>query len=279
MKNTFIQNIQKLQDRFEHALETARQDKNPKSIHKLRVAIKKIFALARMAEQIDRNNFKKKHHFRILTSLFKSAGELREAQLNSRKAASDPAMDHYIGYQELIVQSALTKLELELDSFKTDELVTLNEALITQMKHYDDARITSDLFTYFDYLLGRIEKLSGKPGNGINLHKIRRHVRKTVEILKVLRELVTDEYLGTLHSNLKRLNEEIGDWHDSLVLDKSLQEYLDYSDVPDREYIESYRRKILEENRLLGERLIRDIRDLLKSGKNSPAAVGNASLG
>src|SRR5450631_2201940 len=69
--------------RFIHHLEKANDIPDEKNIHQLRADMKQMFAVFHLLEMLFPEKFKAKQYHSTLKKLFKSAGDLREPQVNS----------------------------------------------------------------------------------------------------------------------------------------------------------------------------------------------------
>jgi CHAD domain-containing protein len=141
------------------------------------------------------------------------------------------------------------KLDGHLDAFAA----AMAQRLALHRNRGNAAATALDAFARLDYQMQQLD--AG------NLHDFRKGVKKARYMAEAGGE---DEYAGVVGKALKRLQDEIGDWHDWLMLDEEAHKYLDANGarltaeierLRDEHFREAMRVSEKMRGRLIGERL------------------------
>ncbi len=227
-KSKLIQYYNNQSDTFQRYFNQAQESMEMEAIHQMRVAIKKLKAIWCLLEMLSDKKWKKTKHFSLVKNLFKSAGKLRETQLNllMTEQFEDINLPEYT--EDLIKQEKnySKKLTLSLEKFELQKLERLNAKLLKAIINIPDDIVLKQALANVKKRNKKIAKTKGLLFNEHKLHKIRIQLKAMQEILAVIEELNTNNAMVTLRSQIKSLNEHIGQWHDYKILSKSLKQFL-----------------------------------------------------
>lgn len=178
-------------------------------IHELRVAIKETRSLLRLATTT-KKGFHAAPVERFLHPLFKRAGKVREAQIEIEYARQCglPESGHYI-----------TELKGRLVGAERD-FTRLHRGVIgnrfrVHAKKAEKALKQIDQHQVHKYLKGEVRKLNAMLDEDLQhevlLHRLRKQVKKTLFIAKLIR---CHKTAGRTFEHLNKFQELLGTWHD-----------------------------------------------------------------
>lgn len=192
-------------------LQAFREYGDTEELHRVRVDIKRMKALLLLDEkQFEGKKFQ--HHFKRITELFKQAGKVRTAQVNLE------LMDHY--------QITNEKTEKE----QTEILVRESEKLFSDLDRYLNFLKSKPTFflNHFSKMenreirhkvkrqLGQLNKTFHHHVPAEELHECRKLLKRLIYVHDILpTDLINELNLRTEY--LKKLEELIGKWHDTIV--------------------------------------------------------------
>ena len=214
----------KQKNEFETYYKKLLSHKNIDDIHKLRLAIKKLRTLLMLIELTTKESIDKKRPYHLYSKLFKSAGRVRETQINIellRKAGVKDNAAIYPFYNDKL-DTDLKHFHNELSNFNHKQFYELHKRLekkIGDISASDFQRIVVDMLKIE---LHQILKLIGNLSNSTDLHKIRIRTRVLKELIILLKKINPNDQSATFLKNLKNTYIYLGDWHDHEVLTKSL---------------------------------------------------------
>jgi CHAD domain-containing protein len=180
-------------------------------LHRVRVEIKKLKALLLLDEkQFEKKKFQS--HFKLIDKLFDQAGKVRTAQMNL----------------ELMNQYGITSGKT--DKEQTAILIRESAKLFSKLDHYlkyfakkpgfflhrfssfSDKKIKKE----FGEQLKSLAKTFEKQPKGKTLHNCRKEIKQLIYRTDILPEQLNRE-LNLNKQYLKKLEEKIGEWHDTLI--------------------------------------------------------------
>lgn len=197
-------------------------------LHKLRVEIKKQRAFLRFLEELPKGIFNRSDHFRILASIFKPGGRLRETHVNQAlvKLYRSYSLE---GYKQFLVgknTKQTKKFTKALRQFDLAEFKALNNEVIDILETIDYETVRSKSLAFIKSELDSIKLLRPKITSDEDLHQIRTHTKALGYITKFLSELSPQQQLIDLLAIAKPTEKLIGNWHDRVVLRLSLEMYV-----------------------------------------------------
>ncbi len=189
-------------------------------IHQMRVSIKKLKANWSLLEYLSGGKFSKKAHVKYISTIFDSAGIVREKQVNLsiiEKRKANYLRPFTIGLRK--TQSrAIEKLLAKMKSFDLKQSEKLDLVWKQYLKGLTDEHIFNTSIAFILDELTKVDLLEQLLPDDQALHQIRIHLKMVYEILSILKEKEAVPELKRLQKNTKSINQQIGDWHDYMVL-------------------------------------------------------------
>jgi len=180
-----------------------------------------------LVEKAREKSFNKKNHYLIFSSIFKSAGKVRELQINLellQKTRDKPKLIHR--YNEQLVE-AKNDLLSEMNKFDFNLYKKYSKKLARKIKKISPKHIYKCALSIFFNELNLITKVhKNNPGN-LNLHKSRIHLRKAKEMLLFLKKIGAIQPPKKMLNYINHLYQELGNWHDQLVYINALKSTMD----------------------------------------------------
>lgn len=216
-----------LQKRFVQlhlSLESLRKELDPEAIHQLRVSIKKIRAVLELLDKVTGNGVDADAMMKELERLFKTAGKLREVQVNRTlfESYSPHYLAPYMAYQDRL-QLRLEKLfRKQLRLFRMEHVRSLEQEIFHTTGFISDAETLKITEIVFSKVTRKVGLLGNRIPDEIALHKLRRHLKSLQEWLLIRHEITQEQSEEPFLENLRLLTSRIGRWHDLLVLRDSL---------------------------------------------------------
>lgn len=243
--NKLIEQYEYLQTSFLTFYAKTAKSQGKEDIHQLRVSIKKLRAHLYLIEKASQGLFQKKHHYALFSPLFKAAGKVREIQINltliQKMDSKHPTS--YIEYLTVVEHLAKKELIKELVLFDLKKLESLNNEMFTIASKVTTEEIQAVTTKLISSNLDKTNKLKANIHKDRKLHKIRIYLKEAGALMDFLPEQKSkkqhedhlinekgDRKESTLKKTVKKINEEIGDWHDYSVLSDSIAYFLQVID-------------------------------------------------
>ncbi len=212
-------------------LEKAKKTYHIEDIHQLRVNTKRISAVYQLIESATALNFDAKAHLKPIKTIFKSAGKLREGQVNLEllKAYNLPP-DAFMLYSVNLEKSqvrTIRVLKKEVDKF---DKISFDHT-IGMIKSYCEQIIKPELLDKMDHYIQikakSISQLLRKKQHPKNVHQIRMDLKAMEPVLSLLCSIHPEKYGREVFDSLKESALHIGDWHDRMILITSINTFLE----------------------------------------------------
>ena len=211
----YFKNQQKL---FELNFEPAFSTTNEKAIHDMRVSIKRLSLLYRFLDFFSDKQFCAKKKTELLINVFKSAGPLRDAQIQLfifEKLKDDLKVDYndLNEFLRLKEKSGIEKFKEKSNTFDPDRikhLFNFSESLLKIIIFFPGLQIAFD--SYKENRQHKIRSLLKRDKQKVEFHKVRKRI-KDLTYLTEIQQVQSDETNEEL-AHLKLLGKKLGDWHD-----------------------------------------------------------------
>ena len=223
-----------LNQSFHTNLAKCQQDSNKKNIHQLRLSIKQLKAFWSLLDMINTNDWSNKDHITLVSKLYKAAGKVRESQINLKLIGK--LESHETNPLKIFLTEKLKKSEssfsLELKTFDAKKFEKLNTALKIQILNTTDSIIHFESISFLHKQTNYILQLQKSLPDLKSLHQIRIQLKALNEILSIFNELgiipkSKTEEANSIKKNIVSINSQIGEWHDYLMLNNSLNDYME----------------------------------------------------
>jgi len=225
IKTTLIKNNFHI---IESILHQKKQVFKIENIHELRVELKKLNLLFSIIKASD-NRLKYKTQINHLKQIFKQAGKIRELQL--------VILQLNIWKEKFTISKLISIKNIELEKAKL-AFIKLNKVsihhkhieqeIVSQLEKSNNSnkflqKIKSNINNAFDEIMKmKLEKEVQIDIKELALHKLRINIKKLVNYFKVYNEVENENQID----KLVELNNQLGEWHDLVVLKLHLLEYI-----------------------------------------------------
>ena len=241
MPERILTYYQKHRQLVEEYLIGCNDPQNVEAIHQMRLSIKRIRVVGKLADQLTNYSFNAQHSFTALNKFFKSSGRLRDIQVT----------------KQLLVDLQDSHLELVIEKFEKREVKqrAIFEESLEQFDHttFNDIELRlkgylAELEPKF-VLAGAILLLSQyiydirELFHGSNKEKRMHEIRTCLKDINYLNnifdgQLGIEAYLNISAERLRELGEFAGRWHDHLNLERTLKKFIRKNpESPQRESI------------------------------------------
>ena len=229
-KNRLNNYVLDLLEAVNHNLSAYKKDKDPESIHNLRVNIKKIKAVFSFAEKI----YKEKHDTSLLMPLFKKAGKIREMQINNRVLSAVPQ------FPESLISELKMKEDILIRQFLKNTSLYKN-----QIRDFREKASLSEKLPDKKTIIKYFEKESSKAKSILQntdregMHRFRKKIKIIMYMYDVL-PLSLQNKIDLNEAEINKQQKSVGVWHDTNAILKFLS---DEHPVETSEYILKLRTK------------------------------------
>ena len=257
-KSIIIKHYRKrIADFYAYFKKTAKR-KRESDIHDLRVTIKKLRATWSLMDVVTQGSLNKEIHNQLFSKLFKQAGRVREAQVNilAIDKLNRKYLDEYKSDQRKLQKQAEKRLRIVMEHFNNDCFKILDKSWQRSVLKIPEAFIFEQSVQFINTELTKVQRLESELPNSKKLHKIRIILKAVHEIISILIQLRPSDYLSRLGKQIKGINHEIGQWHDTLVLLESFDRF-DSSGMKkkDKAFLNKFIQR-LSEKEILGQQRI-----------------------
>jgi len=197
-------------------------------IHKLRVDLKKIKALFYLFEIAEPKKFNADKHYAIFEHIFDQAGKIREAQMNQFCLDKYKLADSTV----LPFKKFLNRKEKKSKRKFSNLIVEFNNKKINDVDHevkklchnISNDKILKHSSVFISKKIKKIKNIPEVPDNK-TLHNVRKNLKSISAISSLLYSLDPSKKLAASQIRIKKAETLIGDWHDQIVFEQSLNEF------------------------------------------------------
>lgn len=211
------------------------------AIHNMRLSIKRIRVVGKLADHLTDNSFNAKKTLKALNRFFKTSGQLRDIQV-TKKLLSDlnnpdisPIIEAFSGREK----KRRKKYEQALSSFNKNTLDDIERQLVEGLDGMTPKRAMAGALLLLSDYLQDIREFFYISTHQKRLHEIRTRLKDINYLNNIFDEqLGLEVQLNITAERLKDLGELAGTWHDHLNLEAILKKYINrHADIPQRESI------------------------------------------
>ena len=208
----------KREDKMLHHLKSFKKKKDQEDLHRFRVEVKKVNALAYLLKH-SANKFDISDKIRTIKKMYNQAGIIRTAYVNMNILKNDKQKNRpFYKDQNRLAKEKSKEFISKAAKFSNNHKTTFDAI----QKHLKGVK-NKFVLKLYKKELEKAAKISFNTSNPDDLHKCRKKIKKLLYIYDVLSEsLMKKINLNTVY--LKKLEEKIGSWHDSILLAKQLKE-------------------------------------------------------
>lgn len=196
---------------------------NANDLHKVRVELKKIRALLYLHDVVHGKTAKKLLH--PVRDLYKQAGLVRDAQVSAQLVRKHKGiqLDFFTEQRKTVAREA-KKLVREMN-IHADDLILTNLKI---WRRFRDIR-THDVRKMIKRLRKEIDRHFLPKMNLPELHETRKMIKRLVYIYGMLPSSMASR-INLAHDEYKKLEQLIGNWHDSGFTIGLIEEYAPHTD-------------------------------------------------
>jgi len=211
-------------------LEKAKKTYHIQDIHQLRVNTKRINAIYQLIESATALNFDAESHLKPMREIFKSAGKLREGQVNLELIkAYDLHPDAFMLYSVNLEKSQVKTIRDLKKGVESFDKISFDHT-IGMIKAYCEQIGKTELLDKMDQYIRMkaisIEQLLQKKQHPNNVHRIRMNLKAMEPVLSLLCSVSPEKFGSEAFESLKETALYIGEWHDRMILIKSINGFL-----------------------------------------------------
>jgi CHAD domain-containing protein len=199
-------------------------------IHKARIDLKKIFALFEFFKMIGVDKLKIKEPQKIFNAVFAVAGKIRENQMNflyiEHLVENDTLLQLFSKYLENNSKKKIKRFIQSIIRVDEKRLAKIRRTIKKICRNIDIEKIIQKCDVFFQLHAAKIKKYRLKSDETENIHKIRKEMKKISAIADLLNLLRVDGLMENLIPALIKTELLIGEWHDRIVLNKSLERFI-----------------------------------------------------
>lgn len=240
------------------------------NIHNIRVNIKKLRALYKLLERLSGKMFSEKQHAILFKKIFRETGKLRDIQIKTKildNYKSAESVKKLFGYIDASKEQALKSIRNSLADFnfqKYSESENLVKELITELP---SAEIENECVKFIIRSAKKIKRHLESEKSTEQIHEIRKLLKELHAASDILFLIKESKALKNFLKLVKNTEENLGKWHDNIILLVSLSEFFNnlkkYNESPGKELI-NLENELKHQNGVMLGYLIPEIDNLLK---------------
>lgn len=208
---------------LEESIARADEKDNMKTIHQLRLSIKKIRALYSFVWYIHPKKKTGKKSLNKLKRIYKPAGDIRDTQVhleiieNYKKRLLIDFKDYTDFYQNY-EREKLNELKFQIQYFDNQPLNKLEKKLNKVLDNISEKELKSKSKQVFEDKLEIIRELNKIPTNkDKNLHQIRKYLKEARYLISIFNGNTSEsETFKISLDRLKQIEQTVGKWHDQV---------------------------------------------------------------
>lgn len=212
------------------------------AIHNLRLSIKRIRVVAKLADQLSNGSFNAKVSLAELNKFFKSSGRLRDIQVIKELLFNlgDKNIEAVIEDFSQKEEKQRKKFEKSLKSF---DIKTLADIEIRLSDHLHDIKpdiVKAGAIILLSNYIHDIHEIFHSRVDEKKMHDIRTRLKDINYLNNIFDDsLRIEDYLNIQSYRLRELGEMAGKWHDHLNLEQKLGKFIhSNTDLPEKEHIQ-----------------------------------------
>ncbi|MCK4569173.1 MAG: CHAD domain-containing protein [Bacteroidales bacterium] len=221
--------FQKHKSLIEENLNLCNDPGDVEAIHNLRLSIKRIRVVGRLADLLSNNTFDTKSTSGGISKLFKRAGRLRDVQVIGQLLVDfqnkdlDPVIEMFTRRET----KQRLKFEQALAAFRKDTLENYEENLVNVLNSTSSRQALMAGQKLLSALEIEIHELFHGSTHEKRLHDIRTRLKDINYLNNIFDEqLPVQEQLHISVERLRELGELAGSWHDHLNLEKKIRKFI-----------------------------------------------------
>lgn len=246
------------------------------AIHDFRVNIKRIRSVFKLMEYIDPEFFNTKEMFKDVKKLFKSAGLIRDMQVQIRLilyfeekyAIKHINFKHFLEQKEAIGRD---KLINAIAKFNTEGLTKKYQYIESYLNKYFSITTENKTFALLSDRVHEVKTIADISNDEESVHDIRAKLKDVTYLLKIMSNAKHPKLESYDMSRVKDLAQKLGEWHDRVVLYYLIDIFLKSQFEPIHKVYDDYKplynAVVSEKNELLKDMVYQIAREMEASEK------------
>jgi len=206
------------------------ENQDEESIHNLRLVYKRIRALHKFFKY-ELNGFDRiDESFEMLNAVYKSAGIVRENQVNRKllQAHNNKPRTPFYGIIRFFDNKTIRSQGKLLELIKKTDIGIVEKAgqkIFNYIKGMDDEYLKKKGVKYIKKKIGKMKSLILKGSNNSKYHEYRIQIKELFFFLKLVYKKKDLKEMDIRTGHLKSIEVRLGDWHDNDLFMKQLHDF------------------------------------------------------
>lgn len=229
MTGRIIEYFRKHRRIIEENLELSKDPVDIEAIHNMRLSVKRLRVVARLAELVSEGAFNKKKQMRRINKFFKVSGRLRDTQVTKIlfMEMEHPELTSVIDLFSKRERKQRMKYEAALEGFDISCLQEFESALLEKLAGCNEQKVLQAAYLLLSDLEIEIHELFHGSKHEKRMHDIRTRLKDINYLNNIFDEVLpVSDHLIISVARLRELGEIAGSWHDSLNLETKLNKYI-----------------------------------------------------
>lgn len=228
---------------------------NIEAIHSMRLSIKRIRVVGKLADIISDGTFNSKSRLKEINKFFKKSGKLRDSQV-TKHLLMDFNDQSLLPVIEMFTSREIkqrSKFEVALSSFDKLYFDDFEVALKDMILGVSEKKVLSCGNTLLNNLEGEMQEIFHASTDEKRMHDIRTRLKDINYLNNIFdQQLPVREYLHIDVERLRELGEMAGAWHDCLNLEKIVRKYINKTpDSVDTSALQDFRMELKQKKESL----------------------------
>jgi CHAD domain-containing protein len=229
MAERIIEYFRKHRQLIDENIELSKDPEDIEAIHNMRLSIKRLRVVARLAEMISEGGFSAKESLKKVNKLFKNSGRLRDIQVTKMLLLDQdhPELNAVVASFSGREAKQRIKYETALKNFDTSSLDEFGTGLKKVLNNTKERQILLSAYILLSGLEMAIHELFHGSEHEKRMHGIRTRLKDIIYLNNIFDdELPISDQLNISIERLRELGEIAGSWHDCLNLELKLGKYI-----------------------------------------------------
>jgi len=227
MANSLETEYLKHSQRFLKYLDCCRRELNTKNIHQLRTSLKRQLTFVRFHAYIEERNELASDEKSAINGIYKTAGAIRETQLNRRLsqlllASPDMAYENQLDQEESFYKEALKQEIADFD--ETVYLLLINERA-QNMASALEALLVQKARSFIGQKAEKVTEILASRTDSERYHACRKHLKQMAYMVFYMDNAHQFSFVPDFAGRFKKIDLLIGYWHDCEVFKSSYGNY------------------------------------------------------
>ena len=235
----------------------------PEDIHRLRVDVKKIYALYSLFDLMKPEVFKRRVKYKLFVDLFKLSGRIREIQVHflflSKPKYKKTDFSSFIAFLKEEENQATREFLLAIKNFNNKELKSTEKEIRRICLNIPVNKLSRKSEEFIRERAKKIKCLLVEDPGTENVHKIRKHLKAMSTVSSLVSTIKPDEKFSLIITGLNKTEMMIGEWHDKVVLSETIDLYMkNRKETPIESLIplNNLHQSLMDDNQALLKRLL-----------------------